>query len=161
MKTLMAIVALTFTILFVACDTNEVQTQTLEIKTKNNESSITASLVDGEWQVNESDGIYFLIQKFELNENIKTQKFNFYFNDKTRKGYMTMVCKDSEGKNHSVGVDLNQNQLQRGRETLADTSHSCTGNPCTSCEFTYGGDSINGCKCNDTNPRQCNHTISE
>lgn len=40
---------------------------------------------------------------------------------------------------------------------------TCTGNPCSSCSFTYSGTTITGCKCNDNPPHAdhiCNHSIS-
>jgi hypothetical protein len=42
--------------------------------------------------------------------------------------------------------------------------HTCTGNPCSSCEFTRSGFwniKITGCKCNDSNQSNtCNHSIN-
>jgi hypothetical protein len=47
----------------------------------------------------------------------------------------------------------------------APVKDTCTGNPCSSCSFTYAkdGTTITGCKCNDNPPHAdhiCNHSIS-
>jgi hypothetical protein len=46
---------------------------------------------------------------------------------------------------------------------VAGDTHTCTGAPCSSCDFTKEGEKITGCACNDegnVSQKKCNHTVS-
>lgn len=47
-----------------------------------------------------------------------------------------------------------------GTDCDGEEEHSCSGSPCTSCDFTEDDGEITGCECNDDSPEAyCNHTV--
>ena len=68
----------------------------------------------------------------------------------------SQVTSGTEGSNNNSSMLLSAPTVQYG------TTHTCTGDPCSSCSFTRDNQfKITGCDCGDGYPNKCNHTISE
>lgn len=60
------------------------------------------------------------------------------------------------------GVELFPSAGGQLRMKNTSATATCTGDPCSSCKFTYTNDIITGCRCADTTGSgKCNHTISD
>lgn len=90
--------------------------------------------------------------------------------DSADKGYLIGKGNDSTGKCNLLGLPITFDGFGKAdmsySVSMAETEHKCTGNPCTSCDFTRDANNqITGCSCSacvGCNPQEgmhCDHTI--
>ena len=76
-----------------------------------------------------------------------------------KRTYLIQRGWDLQGNCRSWAAELTALTSASGQEDTAVTTHTCTGAPCSSCEFLKKYSMITGCKCNSDG--KCNHTITE
>jgi len=101
-------------------------------------------------------------------EKIKKQdiKFFLYEKDNRRELHASLSGNDGNCNIHARELFSNQELFQNvafvgSLLDIANNSetHSCSGNPCSSCRFTRSGGSISGCSCRNLGGH-CNHTVT-
>jgi hypothetical protein len=84
--------------------------------------------------------------------------------EKSGTQYFLVRTATSRGKCQTVATPLQEvkgSLMVARRPGGLGASASCSGDPCSSCKFTYTGDIVTGCKCTDgTAGGKCNHTIT-
>jgi hypothetical protein len=68
-------------------------------------------------------------------------------------------CQTTATPLEEVGGSLMLARRAGGGGGLGATA-SCSGDPCSSCKFTYTGDVVTGCRCDGQPGGKCNHTIT-
>ncbi|MBY0421715.1 MAG: hypothetical protein K2Q06_05375 [Parvularculaceae bacterium] len=77
------------------------------------------------------------------------------------KKYYLEIIGGAAGACKLQGVELVPSTDGQLRMKSTSATATCSGDPCSSCKFTYTNDVITGCKCADaTGSGKCNHTIS-
>jgi len=103
---------------------------------------------------------------FLTDDMIQGKEVNFYLYEKDNRTEIHAII-NGDGDNcsiHAREIELNQGMFQSvsyGGINLNSTTHTCTGDPCSSCRFrrNWFTGTINGCGCNNIGGH-CNHSIS-
>lgn len=75
-----------------------------------------------------------------------------------------LTLSNSGNSSKSKGYNSNKKVLTSSTSTNPnpqEKTHSCEGDPCSDCNFTYDEGEIDGCDCDDApQSHRCNHTVS-
>lgn len=174
MKNIIILPLLSLFLVFSCTQENEVQQQTQQlIKTSSRQielSGIWGIFANGEPVFSEEKAALIIAaNKMTKNRLFKHKLKSVFFNDLEfskfgQKHFLIgeAVLQNNEFKTEQIVTfafeienDGNNNVI------LGKVSHSCTGDPCTQCEFGYDDNGHAGCSCNDSgSTSRCNHTVT-
>lgn len=142
-----------------------IKNNTLESVTNDSDYYTELIFKEGSEQFIMAANFLMLNEEKLLNQEVK---FFLYEKDNRKELHAKIKASDGNCNIHAREIIEKEDIFQNASfdEPFSDIglnseSHSCTGNPCSSCRFTRKGGSITGCKCSGGwGVNKCNHTVT-